>query len=295
MKRTAGLFYPAHKTDFCQLMQAVKQWIKKNFGHRIYRSQLSPARKKAMEDWIGQWQREKVTRLSDTSFDIFTYHGEDGIIQYLLSQLQQVPQNFADIGSGDCIKSNCATLALHYNWKGIFIDKDEAQLAVGKQFYSRQLKDAAGLRFIEAEVKTENINDLLEKAGLTGSVGVLSIDIDGNDFWIWKAIEKIQPEVVVVEAKVEFGLRSVAVPYGPSNHHSAEPLYNGASVEAFRKLGLSKGYKLAGANKQGYNLFFVKQETSLPETTAEDILTSKPVTDSFYPADFFNTHPFELI
>lgn len=295
MKRVPGFFYPADKTDFCQLMLAVKQWIKKNFGHGIYRGRLSPARKNALDQWISRCNSMPPAKLADTSSDIFTYHGEDGIIQYLLSRLQPVPCTFADIGSGDGITSNCATLALHYNWSGVFIDQDTAQLAVGRRFYQKRVEQGAAHQFVEAEVNKENINTLLKDAGLTGPVGLLSIDIDGNDYWIWKAIDIIQPAIVVVEAKVEFGFRSVAVPYGPSNHHRADPRYNGASVEAFRKLGEAKGYKLAGSNKQGYNLFFVKQDTAIPAVTTADILHDEQISSSFYPADFFNKHSFEII
>jgi hypothetical protein len=276
-------------------MQAIKQWIKKYFGQQIYRSQLSPARKNEMEQWTAQWKDKPATKLSDTSFDIFTYHGEDGIIQYLLNKLKSVPASFVDIGAGDCIKSNCATLAVHNNWEGVFIDKDEKQLSVGNYFYRQRIAKGAKIRFIAAEVKAENISTQLQKEGLSGPVGLLSVDIDGNDFWIWKAIEDLQPAIVVIEAKVEFGLRSIAVPCGPANHYSIDAMYNGASVEAFRKLGLLKGYKLAGANKQGYNLFFVKQDAAIPEAATAEILNDPDTKKSFYPEQFFNTHRFELI
>ncbi|MEQ1676524.1 MAG: hypothetical protein ABL876_07480 [Chitinophagaceae bacterium] len=212
----------------------MKQFIKKYFGHWIYRRQVAAVRKNELENWVNQFQGKTGIKLADTSFNVFTYHGEDGILAYLISQLKDVPKTFVDIGSGDCIKSNCANLAVHFGWQGIFIDKDPKQLSVGKCFYKDKIKQGASIRFTEAEVTTGNVNQLITDAVYKNNVGLLSIDIDGNDYWIWKAIESIQPEVVLIEAKVEFGYKSLVVPYGQQNHHSADREYNGASVAAIK-------------------------------------------------------------
>lgn len=275
-------------------MQVLKQWIKKKFGRWLYRAQLSPENRAAMDQHLQQWNNREAVKLSDSSFNIFTYHGEDGIIQYLLKKIQGVPPVFADIGSGDCIKSNCAALAVHYGWKGVFIDRDSDQLAVGKAFY-RDRVNVNDLQLLQADVRADNINALLQQAGVGGQIGLLSVDIDGNDFWIWKAIECIQPEIVVIEAKVEFGKRSIAVPYGAANHHSAHQQYNGASVEAFCRLATTKGYKLAGANKQGYNLFFVKDQAAVAAVSSAGLLNDPDIIRSFYPDEFFNQYQFEII
>lgn len=275
-------------------MQVLKQWLKRNFGNLVFRKQKAAGSRTALEHWLQQVKQKPPAKLSDASFDVFTYHGEDGILLYLLDQLGDVPTTFVDIGAGDCIKSNCANLAVHFNWNGTFIDMNGFQLAVGKKFYKDKIAKGADIEFIEAEITQENVNQLLEKYE-GKAVGLVSIDIDGNDFWIWKAMEVIQPAIVVIEAKVEFGFRSIAVPYGILNHASRDKLYNGASVEAFKKLGLSKGYKLVGANKQGYNLFFVKQDSSLEAEKTEIILDDLGTVNSFYPDSFFAAHKFENI
>jgi hypothetical protein len=122
---------------------------------------------------------------------------------------------------------------------------------------------------------------------------LLSIDIDGNDYWIWKAIDIIRPRIVIIEAKVEFGYNNVIVPFDMRNHHSADKMYNGASVEAFRQLGIRKGYKLVGANRFGYNLFFVRENENMAAVTTRDVLTDPVTLQSFYPESFFEEHPFE--
>lgn len=276
-------------------MQVLKQFIKEKFGSWLYHGKKSPARKKELEEWVNQFEKRSIAQLSDVSFNVFTYHGEDGILLYLINRLEDIPKTFIDIGSGDCIKSNCANLITHFGWEGVFVDKNNRQLTIGKNFYKDKQKQGVSIRFIEAEVTTGNVNEVVSEEGWEKKIGLLSIDIDGNDYWIWKAIESVQPEIVLIEAKVEFGYKSIAVPYSSSNHHTVDKMYNGASVEAIRKLGLSKGYKLVGANKQGYNLFFVKLETAFPEVSAESILSDPETIASFYGDSFFESHKFEVI
>jgi len=290
----AGLFFTPLMSDFCQsiYMQAIKNWIKKNFSSWVYRKKVNPLRKTELLDHVRQLSKSPSTRLSDASFDIFTYHGEDGIIAYLLEQLGSVPKLFVDIGAGDCVKSNCACLALHFNWNGLFIDKNADQLSIGRNFYKKKIEKGAAIRFLASEVSAENVNEIIANAGISNEVGLLTIDIDGNDYWIWKAINAIQPCIVVIEAKVEFGHHNIVVPYGPENHHSTDRLYNGASVEALVKLGKEKGYKLVGANPKGYNLFFVRSNEDLSAATPADVLTHPETVRSFYPESFFNEHKF---
>lgn len=287
------LFYTHIISDFCYSMQALKQFIKGNFGNWIYRRQMNPGRKNEMDSWLQKLQGKQLDKLSDASYDVFTYHGEDGILLYLLSQLKEVPAVFIDIGAGDCIKSNCANLVTHFGWCGTFIDKDKNQLSVGRRLY--KARNVQGIRFVDTEVTVNNVNQLITEAAAHRNIGLLSIDIDGNDYWIWKAIEVVQPAIVLIEAKVEFGHHSLVVPYGPNNHRSVNKEYNGASVEALRKLGEAKGYKLVGANKQGYNLFFVREEQPLRKVLTNEILDDPETMGSFYPEYFFTSQKFESV
>lgn len=245
-----------------------------------------------MEAWYNRLKEKPITKLYEASYNNFTYHGEDGIILFLLNHMTDVPSVFVDIGSGDCIKSNCANLAVHYGWEGIFIDKNEKQLAIGKRFYQSFVDRGQKIRILNEMVLAENINEVLSKAGVNREIGLLSIDIDGNDYWIWKMIEKINPRIVVIEAKVEFGKRDLIVPYGDDNHHSVDKMYNGASVEALRKLGKKKGYKMVGSNRQGYNLFFIRQEEKIKEENVDSVLSDPETTQSFYPESFYKMHEF---
>lgn len=271
-------------------MQAIKRFIKKYASHLLYRKQL---KRQTYLNLLDKISKVSGLPLSSAADNIFTYHGEDGIIQFILQHLKNIPSTFVDIGSGDCIKSNCATLAVHRNWKGIFVDANKEQLAIGKRFYKRLGKK--DLVFKNALVEPTNINFIVREAGYLGSVGLLSIDIDGNDYWIWDAIDAIQPLIVVIEAKVEFGMKNVLVPYSQRNHHRFNKEYNGASVEALRRLGLKKGYTLIGANLYGYNLFFIPTHLVKPPFNAVDsksLLEYPDTKNSFYPEPFFQANHF---
>ncbi|HEX2608721.1 MAG TPA: hypothetical protein VHK91_15165 [Flavisolibacter sp.] len=272
-------------------MRQLKKWIKRYFSGWLYRKALQPARFQALASRVAS-----ATSVRDAAGDLFTYHGEDGIIQYLLNQVTDIPPVFVDIGAGDCIKGNCATLAVHQQWKGLFIDADPFQIGTGRSFYARVLPAAQKrLQFLARYARPDTINNLLLKSGLEGAVGLLSIDIDGNDYWIWEALDVIQPMLVVIEAKVEFGLHNVVVPYSNKNHPSFDRMNNGASVTALRNLGRRKGYVLVASNPQGYNLFFLRKENvrhPLRELTPDEVLQSQEAKDSFYKDRFFEAHEF---
>ena len=109
-----------------------------------------------------------------------------------------------------------------------------------------------------------------------GGVDLLSIDIDGNDYWIWDALTVVAPRVVIIETHVEFGMHSIVVPYNkdycyPGKH----PEYFSASPVAMEKLGKKKGYRLVGAMNYGFNTIYIKNgigEGILPEVPVEHIL-----------------------
>jgi hypothetical protein len=113
-----------------------------------------------------------------------------------------------------------------------------------------------------AFIDANNIDQLLSANGFTGDVGLLSIDIDGNDYWVWERISVVNPVIVIAEYNSTFGSgHAVTVPYDPlfyrtKAHHSN--LYWGASLKALDILAKKKGYVLVGSNSAGNNAYFVR-------------------------------------
>jgi len=217
---------------------------------------------------------------AEAGFRVFSQCEEDGILLLLLGAVGIGPAVFVDVGGGDgLIASNCANLALNLGFDGVFVDADARSVERGRRFYRRHPDTAIHPpRFVHARVTRENVSALVARAGIAGEMDVLSIDIDGNDYWVWEALEGIRPRIVVVEAHVEFGLEPVVVPYdaGFAWREGMPRHYLGASAPALVSLGRRKGYRLVAANRFGFNLFFVRDDLApglLPAVPVESVLT----------------------
>ncbi len=239
--------------------RTLKSFLKKYFWRIAFYKKISGKADAANNVFLVSQSIQDYRQALD--FNIFTYGGEDGILLFLLSKIAVKHKFFVDIGSNDCINSNCANLAFHHHWKGVFIDADAKAINRGKYIYKKHFKEKVeDFTFIHSLVTTENINDLLLKACPQGKVDLLSIDLDGNDYFIWKAINTLHPKIVVTEVQVEKGNIDFIPEYtrGFETFESGVP--KGASPVSMIKLADEKGYELVAANKQGYNLFFVRRD-----------------------------------
>jgi len=201
-----------------------------------------------------------LNALEDVEFKISSQWGEDGIIEWLVQRLP-MPNSFIEFGIEDYSEANTRFLLEHRHWKGLVIDGSDSNIAaVRKHAISWQYELTAEAAFITAE----NINDLLLGAGFSGDVGILSIDVDGNDYWIWKAISTVRPALVICEYNAVFGdLCPVTIPYSAHFRRSEahfSHLYYGASIAALNVLATEKGYALMGSNRPGSNAFFVRDD-----------------------------------
>jgi len=200
-------------------------------------------------------------KLTDWEFQVFSQSGQDGIIQYLIRNIEIYRPVFVEFGVQDYREANTRFLLLNNNWSGLILDGDEANVAAIRRdpiYWRYNLQ--ADCCFITAE----NINDILRDRGFVGEIGLLSIDIDGNDYWVWQAIEVIQPAIVICEYNFRFGCdRSVVVPYDAKfvrgeAHFSW--IYYGASLPALCHLANDKGYGFVGCNSFGNDAFFVRRD-----------------------------------
>jgi hypothetical protein len=171
---------------------------------------------------------------------------------------------FVDIGGGDGLSgSNCANLAFNLGFHGLFIDGDGDRVRRGQDVYgSHPDTSLYPPRFICNHVTRENVSTLIGDGGLSGEIDVLSIDIDGNDYWVWEALEGVTPRIVVVETHPEFGLNSVVVPYRADFRweRGMNPDYLGASPAAVAKLARKLGYRLVAGNRYGFNAIFLRND-----------------------------------
>lgn len=224
--------------------------------------------------------------LSDTGFRVFSQFEEDGKLLFIFSIIGMNNRSFIEIGSDDGVNSNSANLYFNFGWHGLFIDGNKGSIRRGKKFFARYPHPwFYKPKFVCSKVTRENVNDLIEKAGFGGETGLLSIDIDGNDYWVWDALTVAEPQVVIIETHNEFGMNNIVVPYDADySYPGKHPVYHGASPVAMNKLANKKGYRLVGANELGFNFIFVKNglaEKELPEVSVESVLTHPSVEEGY--------------
>jgi hypothetical protein len=182
-----------------------------------------------------------------------------------------------EICAGDGLECNAANLIINHGWQGLLIDGDAAQIAHGSSFYSTcRTTWISPPTLVDAWVTAENVNALVAGAGFSGSIDLLSLDLDGNDYWIWKALECVTPRVVVLEFNAACGPeQSLTISYRPDFRLdlAVQPYRCGASLPAFAKLAGSKGYRLVGVESRGVNAFFVRnglEEAVLPGRSVQE-------------------------
>ncbi len=219
---------------------------------------------------------ECLPKFDDIEFRAFSQNGEDGILLYIFSLIGTSNKKCIEICAGDGLQCNTANLIINHGWQGLLFDGSEEKVKRGQKFFERCLDTGWRPKQVQAWITTENINALIKENGFVGEIDLLSLDIDGNDFWIWKTIDCINPRVIVLEYNVILGPDiSVTIPYKADFVAEIEEKgymnYYGASLSAFVKLGKQKGYRLVGCERYGYNAFFVRDgigEEVLPEISA---------------------------
>lgn len=196
---------------------------------------------------------------------IFSQNGEDGVIAALFETIGTTNRYFVEIGVGDATECNTAAL-LERGWRGLMLDC--------------QGICANPLAWVEKEfVTAENVNALLSKYGVPREFDLLSIDVDGNDFWIWAAIAA-RPRVVVIEYNSSVPPDECrAIVYDPYFDFQCTD-YFGASLLAFQELGRRKGYTLVYCDRDGVNAFLVADE-ALPAD-----YQARPVRDIYRPPNY---------
>ncbi len=203
---------------------------------------------------------DKKIMLRNKEFKIYSQNGEDGILLHIFSKIGIKKKDFVEFGISDGRECNTANLSINHSWRGLLMDNDKENVVKAREYY----KQTNGrVKVIQCFITKDNINNVLKLNNVSGEIDLLSIDIDGNDYWVWKEIEVVNPRVVVIEYNGSFGDdKSLSVSYDPeferiSKHKSG--FYHGASLKALAKLGKKKGYALVGCDATGCNAFFVKK------------------------------------
>jgi hypothetical protein len=242
----------------------------------------SPATKVALRSLFIEYRRLAqsggwLPSVWDTGFRVFSQFDEDGVILFLLAVAGEGPRKVLDLGAGNGVHaSNCANLLLNLGFDGTLIDADPEGVAWGRRFYARHpdTKECPPT-MTHAFLSRENVNDVVRGSGLEGEIDLLSIDVDGNDYWLWDTLDCVQPRFVVVEAHPELGSAEYVMPYEPNFVWSKAPPDGryGASPLALLRLAERRGYRAVGSNQYGFNIFFAREDVApeLPAVSLDDL------------------------
>jgi hypothetical protein len=211
----------------------------------------------------------------DVEFKAYSQTGEDGLLLYVFALIGTTNKVCVEICAGDGIECNCANLLINHGWTGLLFDGSRENVERGRIFYSTLRHVMVWPpKFVDTWISAESINGLIAGNGVSGEIDLLSIDIDGVDYWLWKAIDVVRPRVVIVEYENSWGPdRAMSRPnrtdYVGVGKEGKLPLA-GASLAAFVKLARGKGYRLVGCNRLCFNAIFVRDDLgvdALPEVS----------------------------
>ena len=201
-----------------------------------------------------------IENLQDASFSIYSQFGEDGILYFLCNRLDMRRPRILELGVGNFEECNSRFLAEHLQADVVVVD---ARTDLIKSVKALPLFWKNHLLPIEEWITPESIRALQETAKeFMGGIDILSIDIDGNDYWVAKEIDFREIEIVVVEYNPFFGCRrAISVPRDDTFDRRTAHFtwdYYGASLLAYVHLLEGHNFTFVGTNRQGTNAFFVK-------------------------------------
>ncbi|MDA9616027.1 hypothetical protein N9S20_01520 [Candidatus Pelagibacter sp.] len=224
--------------------------------------------------------KKRIKNISEVEFQVFSQWGEDGIIDWIIDKFPEIPKSFLEIGTQDYKESNTRFLLTNRNWDGFLIEGDKNAV---KNIKSQRVYWKHNLKVKNIFITKKNINTVIQKFNVPKKLGLLSMDIDGIDYWALKELSVLNPSIIICEYNALFGLKkSITVPYKENFIRSKEHysnLYYGASIQAFIDVLKKKKYHLVGTNSAGNNAFFIKD--NFMRKTNKIILKNKIFSSKF--------------
>ena len=215
-------------------------------------------------------KNRKIDTLEEVEFRVFSQWGEDGIIQWLINNTVLDKKIFVEFGVEDYVESNTRFLLMNNNWTGLVIDGSEENVQKIRQWDDYWKYD---LRAVSRFITRDNINSIISENGIEGDIGILSVDIDGIDYWVLDSISCIRPRILICEYNNIFGAdKKVTVPYDEkffrTDKHFSN-LYWGCSLGALCDWAERNGFYYMGSNSAGNNAFFVRKDCISPDMLPE--------------------------
>jgi hypothetical protein len=218
--------------------------------------------------------------IRDAGFRVYSQFEEDGIILYVLSMIGFKTRRVVEMCCGGGHECMAANLIINHGFDGYLFDGSVENIRHAESFFASRpdcLLNAPSLT--RAWITAENVNELLRSSGCGGEVDLLSLDMDGNDYWVWKAISAINPRLIICEThNIIPADKSLTIRYDPAFDRSLRPQneqdYLSASLLAMQRLFKRRGYRLIGGHRHGFNVFFLREDEGaecFPEASVQEI------------------------
>ena len=223
---------------------------------------------------------ENLVLSKQAEYSIFSQHGEDGITLKLLNRINLNYGRFIEFGAGG-YSSNTQILA-SMGWAGACIDGNSYDLDVAKKSFEERQIDIRNIKFSKAWITKNNINDVIDD-NVAGEIDLLSIDLDGVDYWLLEAVTP-KPKIIILEYNASFGPDEIlSVPYTDDFYRwdgkfSPKGWYYGASLRAYDRLMRTKGYQLIYCESSGVNAFYLRNDIGQKYQ-----IPIKSIEEAFYP------------
>jgi glycosyltransferase involved in cell wall biosynthesis len=255
--RTRGLAETRRSTEIIEAeVGEIKRILKLQTDRSVYLAVSELARRHARVTGIPAAEAPTPPELTPFELRAFSQNGEDGVLAEILRRVGAPERFFVEFGVESGREGNCVYLADVAGWRGLFMEAGDAYFELLERKYAAQPRIAT----LCAMVGSENVERLFEQGGVPREPDVVSVDVDGQDYWIWEALQSYRPRVVIVEYNSALDPRRRLVQPDDSSWEWDGTEYYGASVGALQLLGERKGYRLVHTDLSGVNAFFVRSD-----------------------------------
>jgi hypothetical protein len=259
----------------------------------IYR-QSEVAQKALIASWKQLQASGVILPLDQVGFSRFSEFEEDGQLLYLLTLAGSESRAVVEISSQDGRVCMATNLLVHHRWRGFLFDGDPVFVREGRRFFAAHPATLSAPPVMRAEWFTrDNVNHVLAAAGVPDEVDVLSLDIDGNDLYLWSEM-KVRPRILICEFNnaVPSDL-ALTIPYRPGFSFAALPaeqaMFRSASLAAYVAVSRRKGYRFVGMNALGFNAIFLRDDVlaaempEVPASTLDNVAAAEEMRRRWWP------------
>ena len=217
--------------------------------------------------------------------NIYSQNGEDGILDELIKELNLQSGTFCEFGASDGVSSsNILNLIEQHNFTGLLIEANPVSFRkLIENYEKRGISDKVICRlgYVKPDENESLLDTWLDESNMPKDLDVLSIDVDYDDYYIWKSLTQFNPKIVVFEVNSYRDPIFEELPGKPCLDYNYDPLDHkfksrkamGCSFYSGLKLGLSKGYIPISFTG---NIIFVRKDLVTQLTVFPYIVSDNP-------------------